>query len=144
MTGSKVAFKRGNQPIAVATHDGALATAADWLFRKRPSLMGGCRSVALERYADTYNGHPLWYVALASEKSYLSLHLMSVYAGGQPLERLKTGFKAAGKTLDMGKSCVHFQRAEDLPLDVIGQIVASVPVEKWVAIAQAARKKSSG
>jgi hypothetical protein len=34
--------------------------------------------VPLERYPDTYNGRPLWYVALASEKSYLSLHLMPV------------------------------------------------------------------
>src|SRR5687767_11274788 len=43
--------------------------------------------VPLERYFDTYNGQPLWYVALASEKSYLSLHLMRVY--GDPAQAQK-------------------------------------------------------
>ncbi len=35
--------------------------------------------------------------------------------------------------MDMGKSCVRFKKLEDLPLDVIGQAVARVPVEKLIA-----------
>jgi len=35
--------------------------------------------VPLTHYSDTYNGQPLWYVALASEKSYFSLHLIRIY-----------------------------------------------------------------
>ena len=97
--------------------------------------------VPLSRYPDTYNGHPLWYVALASEKSYLSLHLMSVYADAAEAERLREGFRAAGKKLDMGKACVRFKRADDLALDVIGAIVAATPVDRWIAVAQAARKR---
>lgn len=97
--------------------------------------------VPLTRYPDTYNGHPLWYVALASEKSYLSLHLMSVYADSSLADRLADGFRVAGKTLDMGKACVRFRTADDLPLDVIGQIVATVPVDRWVEMAQAARRR---
>jgi hypothetical protein len=97
--------------------------------------------VPLERYGDTYNGQPLWYVALASEKSYLSLHLMPVYGDRALAERLTEGFRAAGKKLDMGKACIHFQKADDLPLDVIGEIVATIPVDRWVQIAQAARRR---
>jgi hypothetical protein len=97
--------------------------------------------VPLERYADTYNGHPLWYVALASEKSYLSLHLMPVYGDRALAERLAEGFRAAGKKLDMGKACIHFQTADDLALDVIGEIVARIPPDRWVQIAQAARRR---
>ena len=97
--------------------------------------------VPLARYPDTYNGHALWYVALASEKSYLSLHLMNVYADPGLAQRLREGFKAAGKKLDMGKSCVHFKRAADLPLDLIGALVAAVPLERWVAVAKAARRR---
>jgi hypothetical protein len=41
----------------------------------------------------------------------------------------------------MGKACIHFQRADDLALDVIGDIVAAVPVEKWVELAKAARRR---
>ena len=97
--------------------------------------------VPLSRYAGTSNRQPLWYVALASEKSYLSLHLMSIYGDAQEARRLKDGFRAAGKRLDMGKACIHFQKAEDLPLDLIGSMVGRVPPDRWVAIAQAARRR---
>jgi len=97
--------------------------------------------VPLERYSDTYNGHPLWYVALASEKSYLSLHLMPIYGDAAQARRLKDGFRAAGKKLDMGKSCIHFRTADDLELDVIGEVVASTSLDRWVQIAQAARRR---
>jgi hypothetical protein len=96
--------------------------------------------VPLERYPDTYNGHPLWYVALASGKSYLSLHLMPVYGDTGLAGRLADGFKAAGKKLDMGKACVRFKTADDLALDVIGQIVAAIPLDRWVGIARQARR----
>jgi hypothetical protein len=97
--------------------------------------------VPLERYPDTYNGHPLWYVALASEKSYLSLHLMPVYGDSALAERLARGFRAAGKKLDRGKACIHFRTADDLALDVIGEIVARISPDRWVQIAQAARRR---
>ena len=96
--------------------------------------------VPLARYPDTYNGHALWYVAIASQRSYLSLYLMNVYGDPSLAERLREGFRAAGKKLDMGKSCIHFKRATDLPLDVIGAIVAALSVDRWVAIAKAARR----
>ena|SRR5688572_24400412 len=100
--------------------------------------------VPLARYSDTYNGHPLWYVALGSAKSYLSLHLMSVYGDGAQAQRLKDGFRAAGKKLDMGKACIRFKSVEDLPLDVIANVVAATPVDRWVAIARAAQQGSTG
>lgn len=97
--------------------------------------------VPLARYAETYNKQPLWYVALASEKSYLSLHLMPVYGDAGLLQQLEEGFKLAGKKLKMGKACIHFKRADDLALDVIGEIVAKIPLERWVEIAKAAWKR---
>jgi hypothetical protein len=97
--------------------------------------------VPVERSGETYNGHPLWYIALASEKSYLSLHLMPVYGDSPLAERLAQGFRAAGKKLDMGKACIRFQTAEDLALDVIGEIIATIPADRWVQIAQAARRR---
>jgi hypothetical protein len=97
--------------------------------------------VPLERYADTYNGHPLWYVALASEKSYLSLHLMPVYGDKVLAARLEAGFQAAGKKLKMGKACIRFTVANDLALDVVGEIIEAIPVDRWVQIARSARKR---
>jgi hypothetical protein len=97
--------------------------------------------VPLARYSDTYNGHPLWYAALASEKSYLSLHLMPVYGDKALARRLEDGFRAAGKRLNMGKACIRFASADDLALDVVGHIVAAIPVDRWVEIARSARRR---
>lgn len=97
--------------------------------------------VPLQRYPDTYNGHPLWYVALASTKSYLSLHLMPVYGDAAAARRLADGFERAGKTLKMGKACINFAKADNLALDAIAEVVASIPLERWVAVARAARRR---
>jgi hypothetical protein len=50
------------------------------------------------------------------------------------LARLKAAFVKAGKKLDMGKSCIRFKRADDLPLDAIGAEIAAVPVETFVRL----------
>lgn len=97
--------------------------------------------VPLERYAETYNGHALWYAALASQKAYLTLHLMPVYGSAPLAQRLRDGFEAAGKRLDMGKACIRFKRADDLALDAIAEVVASVPVDRFIAHAEAAWRR---
>lgn len=97
--------------------------------------------VPLAKYPDTYNGHALWYVALASQKSYLSLYLMGAYGDAGLRQRLEVGFKEAGKKLDMGKSCIHFRKADDLALPVIAELVAAVPMDRWIAMAKSARKR---
>ena len=97
--------------------------------------------VPLARYPDTYNKMPLWYVALASQKSYLSLHLMSVYGNAAQAKRLGERFRAAGKKLDMGKACIRFKAADDLELSAIAEVVAATPLERWIAVAQAARRR---
>jgi hypothetical protein len=97
--------------------------------------------IPLSRFPNTYNGQPLCYAALAAQKNYCSLYLMSVYGDKKHEAKLRDGFKAAGKKLDMGKSCVRFKSSDDLPLDVVGDLIASVPVEKWIAIYEASRKR---
>ena len=97
--------------------------------------------VPLARYPDTYNGHALWLAALAAQKNYCSLYLMSAYGDPGVARRLREGFAAAGKKLDMGKSCVHFRAADDLALDAVAAAIASTPPERWIAIAKAARRR---
>ena len=98
-----------------------------------------CYSVPLSAYRDTYNKQPLMYAALASQKNYLSLYLMPVYPDNALEKRLRDAFAASGKKLDMGKSCIRFKRADDLALDAIGDIVAAVPMQRWIEIAKSAR-----
>jgi hypothetical protein len=95
-------------------------------------------SVPLEVYPDTYNGHPLMYVALVNQKNHIALHLVCAYMNPVLQAKLDAGFKAAGKKLDMGKGCVRFTRLEDLSLGTIAEVVAAVPMDKYVAIAKQA------
>ncbi len=97
--------------------------------------------VPLSVYPDTYNRQPLWLAALGAPKSYLTLHLLPVYGHKEMEQRLRHGFTAAGKKLDIGKACIRFKAADDLDLDTIGQIVASLPVDKWVGIARTAWRR---
>ena len=98
-------------------------------------------AVPLKVYPDTYNGHALCYVALAAHKSYSSLYLMAVYGSKTLMAELRAGFKRAGKKLDMGKSCIHFKRADDLDLETIGKLIARMPVSKYVEVAKAAKRR---
>jgi hypothetical protein len=95
-------------------------------------------SVPLEVYPDTYNGHPLMYVGLVNQKNHIALHLVCAYMNSVLQAKLATGFKAAGKKLDMGMGCVRFTRVEDLAFGPIAEVVAAVPMDKYVAIAKQA------
>lgn len=98
-------------------------------------------SVPLSVLPDTYNGQPLGYAALGSQKNYMTVHLMPLYGDRKAEEWFRAEFKARGKKLDMGKACVRFTSIDDLPLDVIGALVAKYPVEDWVRMYRQSRRK---
>jgi hypothetical protein len=97
--------------------------------------------VPLERYPDTYNKQPLSYAALAAQRNNYTLYLNNVYQDGERKKWLEREFQQAGKKLDMGKSCLHFKRLEDLPLDVIARVIGSTPPEKFIEQYEASRKQ---
>src|SRR5687768_18436623 len=67
---------------------------------------------------------PLPYAALASQKNYMTLYLMNIYADGSEGESwFKKAWAKTGKKLDMGKGCIRFQKADDLALDVIAEAI---------------------
>ena len=99
-----------------------------------------CYEVPLERYPVTYNRQPLAYAAIAAQKHHYSLYLMSVDPVGPLADSLKVEFEQAGKKLDMGKSCVRFRKLDDLPMDVIGRVIASTTPEKYIAHYEASRR----
>ena len=97
--------------------------------------------VPLELYPDTYNGQPLVYAALAAQKNHTALYLNCVYASEARTRRLKEAWAAAGKRLDMGKSCLRFQRADQVAEDVLADTIRSIPVDSFIADYEAGRKK---
>lgn len=97
--------------------------------------------IPLERYPNTYNKQPLAYAALAAQKNYNALYLMSAYQDSDAEAQLRAAFAEAGLKLDMGKSCIRFKRAEDLPLPAIGELIAATPPEAHIAAYEAARRR---
>ncbi len=67
------------------------------------------------------------YIALANQKNYVSLYLLPVYV--EP--SLKPKLDGVDRKLKVGKSCVNFTKAEDLPLDIIGEIVGSFTPQEF-------------
>jgi uncharacterized protein DUF1801 len=95
--------------------------------------------VPLETYPDTYNGQPLMYAALASQKNHMAVYLTSVYMDEDDRKDFLAAYKATGKRLDMGKSCVRFRKLDDLPLDLIGQAIVVMPAADFVTRVKALR-----
>jgi hypothetical protein len=98
--------------------------------------------VPLKAFPEGYlnrKNEPLPYVCLASQKNYMTIHLMSVY--GDTEGQFRKEYQATGRKLDMGKACIRFKKVEDLALDVIGKAVARFPMKKWIAVCDAARTR---
>jgi hypothetical protein len=83
------------------------------------------------------------YACLASQKNYIALYAMTVYGDKATETWLRSAWKAAGKKLDMGKSCIRFKNLEAAPLDVIGQLIARVPVDRYIARIETVVKNTS-
>jgi hypothetical protein len=98
--------------------------------------------VPLDRFPDTYNGHPLGLAGLASQKRYMALYLNNVYGDRETEAWFRQRYAASGKRLDMGKGCVRFRRLEDLPLDVIGETIARTDLDRYVEHYRVARGSS--
>ncbi len=98
-------------------------------------------AIPLTDYPDTYNGQPLCIAALSAGKQYCSIHLMAAYGDPKTRTWLEEQFKKSGKRLDMGKACVRFKTPDDLPLDVIGKVIARVSPKKYIEVYEASRRR---
>lgn len=70
-----------------------------------------------------------WYVALANQKNYISLHLVPTYL----YPELKAKLDNSGKKLKCGKGCINFKTADELPLDIIAEIISATKAEAFKA-----------
>ena len=75
---------------------------------------------------------PLPFVNLGSRKNHMALHLMCCYSDPELKAWFEKAWKDAGKKFDMGGGCVRFKKLEEVPLEVIGELVARMPVEAYI------------
>ena len=83
---------------------------------------------------------PLIFAALASQKNYMSLDLMTTYGSSDQSKWFEQSWAKTGKKLDKGKSCIRFKKAEDLALAVIGEAIKRVPAKKYIEHCEAIHK----
>ena len=75
----------------------------------------------------TFKAGDEMYVALANQKNYISLYLMPLYV----YPELKARLDESGRNLKCGKSCINFKRAEELPLEVVAEVVAATDADAY-------------
>ncbi|MFZ1705449.1 MAG: DUF1801 domain-containing protein [Saprospiraceae bacterium] len=86
---------------------------------------------------------PLPFVSIASQKNYISLYHMGMYADNSLLNWFVKEFnELKTQKLDMGKSCIRFKKPELLPLDLIGKLMQKMTPQDWIAVYEDAFKKS--
>jgi len=96
--------------------------------------------VPLEDYPDTYNKKPLSYVSLASQKNHMAVYLLGLYSEGPEESWFRQQYADRGMKLDLGKSCLRFKSLDEVPLDVLGEVVAKIPVGEFIARYEASRR----
>ena len=85
---------------------------------------------------------PLPFVSLANQKNFIALYHMGIYASPELLEWWTAEYpKHAKRKLDMGKSCVRFKKMEDIPYDLIGELMRKMTVQDWVDVYEANVKR---
>ena len=70
-----------------------------------------------------------------------TVYLTSVYEDPKLRKEFQAAYKATGKKLKMGGGCVHFESLDDLPLEVVGDMIARVAVEEYVERYKRSRAK---
>jgi uncharacterized protein YdhG (YjbR/CyaY superfamily) len=85
---------------------------------------------------------PLPFMNIASQKNFIALYHMGLYSNSALLDWFKGEYAKHFKAkLDMGKGCLRFKKAEDIPFDLIGELSAKISVTEWIKRYESARKK---
>lgn len=77
---------------------------------------------------------PLPFFAIASQKNSINIYHMMVYADKNLHDWFSAEYpKYCKSKLDMGKSCIRFKKMDDIPFDLIGELLSKVTVEQWIS-----------
>jgi len=80
---------------------------------------------------------PLPFISIASQKNFIAIYHMGVYANPELLEWFTIEFpKHSTRKLDMGKSCIRFKKMDDIPFGLIEQLISKMSVDEWVRLYQ--------
>lgn len=82
---------------------------------------------------------PLPFMGFASQKNSINFYHMGIYANKELYDWFVEEYpKYSSRKLDMGKSCIRFKKFEEIPFDLIGELVTKISVEDWIATYESA------
>ena len=82
------------------------------------------------------------FAGIASQKNSINFYHMGIYAIPELLEWFVNEYpKHSKQKLDMGKSCIRFKKPDNIPFELIGELVKKITVQDWIATYESAFKK---
>lgn len=85
---------------------------------------------------------PLPFLNLASQKNFIAIYHMGIYADPKLLGWFTKEFPKHSKSkLDMGKSCIRFKKPDDIPVKLIGELASKMTPEDWINLYEKNYKK---
>lgn len=85
---------------------------------------------------------PLPFAGLASQKNSINFYHMGIYADPKLLAWFVMEYpKHTKQKLDMGKSCIRFKKLDDIPYQLIGELMKKMSAKEWINIYETNLKK---
>jgi len=85
---------------------------------------------------------PLPFVNIASQKNFIALYHMGIYANPDIMDWWVAEYpKHCKRKLDMGKSCIRFKKPEEIPYELIAELMEKISVQDWIEVYEKAIKK---
>lgn len=85
---------------------------------------------------------PLPFISIASQKNFIGFYHMGIYANPELLDWFVNEFPKHSKSkLDMGKSCIRFKKVNDIPFELLGELVTKMSVNEWIELYETNLKK---
>ncbi|MBT4774800.1 MAG: DUF1801 domain-containing protein [Crocinitomicaceae bacterium] len=78
---------------------------------------------------------PLPFVSIASQKNFIAIYHMGIYANPNLISWFTEEYpKHCKRKIDMGKSCIRLKHLEDIPFDLIGELMTKMSVDDWISL----------
>lgn len=85
---------------------------------------------------------PLPFAGLASQKNSINFYHMGIYSDPELLDWFVAEYpKHSKQKLDMGKSCIRFKKFDQIPVELIGELMQKMTVKQWVDLYESKLKK---
>ena len=85
---------------------------------------------------------PLPFINIGNQKHYIALYHSGIYASKELYNWFVDAYaRHCNYKLDMGKSCIRFKYLDDIPFQLIEELVRKITVEEWIDLYEKSIKK---